>query len=220
MKTTSIIHLTFIILACLSFSSALKAENGQETLTNIFLRTSPIKDKITVKLSNSINTGVYTEKKGSTLNMHHSPFSLRLSNFRAEGNYGLLSCLEVGAYFGFSDMGRIRISDAQGIQHSYLLNFGGQVNFHPLGLFLNESRNRWDLWFGYKYGYAVEYGFFEQSFFENGLGFGLSFFPFKKQNIGFHFEYNTGDWGLKKVALSTKRLAHDFRWGICYKFRE
>jgi hypothetical protein len=73
----------------------------------------------------------------------------------------------------------------------------------------------------YKLGYASQFGGFKQSFSENGVGVGLAFFPFKKENLGFHFEWNTGQWQLKDRLSGSpweKKQNHDFRWGLSYKF--
>lgn len=211
---------SFVLTLMFAFAAQAEEDNPN-TSKNIFLRPSPIKDKITVRLTNSINTGIGKEVKlDRDLYRYDASLSLRMSNFRAELNYGLLSCLEVGAYFGYSNMGDAPAS----LRHTadahpyHLLNYGGQVNFHPISLFLRQNRSGWDLWMSYKCGLANQFGGYKKSSFENGFGAGIAFFPFKKQNLGFHFEYNTGKWEAKQGALRRKGLDHDFRWGISYKF--
>jgi hypothetical protein len=214
---TSITYFTFITLVCVNLSFSLRAEDTlQPTKKNVFLKTSPIKNKFTVTASNSLNRGVYGPSSPSK-----DPLWIKLSNFRIEANYGLLSCLEVGAYFGYSDQG-YRYTWTNGefpTEHAFAINFGGQVNFHPLGLFLNQNRSRWDLWIGYKLGHSREYDkWFGRSTVENGWGFGFGYFPFKKQSLGFNFEYNTGNWALKRTVFTKAKRDRDFRWGVSYKF--
>jgi len=210
---TSTILFVFIILVCFSLSSKLRAEDNQNTSTNIFLRTSPIKDKITVKLTNSYNRRVYKFTQIDENSFRgESPLSLRFSNFRTEVNYGLLSCLEVGSYFGFSNMGNTSSFDIRSLKNNYLLNFGGQVNLHPISLFSTDNRSRWDIWFSYKLGVAKESRFFKKSFWENGFGFGLAFFPFKKENLGFNFEFNAGVTNLENRA--SLKLAPTSRFSV------
>jgi hypothetical protein len=143
-----------------------------------------------------------------------------------EGNYGLLNCLEVGTYFGYSSTGyTFGWLDLQ--EHrSHLLNYGAQANFHPISLFSTANSSRWDIWLSYKLGYAhhlgvvkqSHFGGYKQSFSENGFGAGLAFFPFKREKLGFHFEYNTGNWQLKQKGFREQKRNNDFRWGMSYKF--
>ena len=218
MKTYAV-HFAFRILICFSLFPALHAEDSlQITRKNVFLKTSPIKNKVTITLSNSLNKGVYNASPG--FRYDRDPLLLRLSNFRIEANYGLLSCLQIGGYFGYSNQGYTHSwTNGEFVsEYAFAVNYGGQINFHPLGLFLNRNRNSWDLWMGYKYGRSKEYGAFRRSAAEDGWGGGVCYFPFKKQSLGFHFEYSSGNWQLKRDIFSQKKHDQDFRWGISYKF--
>jgi hypothetical protein len=219
----------FFLIISFVFSFKLFAEDNQVSKKNVFLMTSPIKNKITIKLSNSVNSGrFYSAYSNPSKSEENRFFRLQMANFRAEVNYGLLSCLEIGSYFGYSRKGYIHsyvIEDSitttfTSSKYASIINYGGQINFHPLGLFLNKDRSKVDLWIGYKYGQAIERisGSTYLSFIENGCSLGIGYYPLRKRTIGFHFEYSVGSWQLKEIPSGKNKYANDFRWGISYKF--
>jgi hypothetical protein len=218
---TSIKHLIFIIFIGFSFSLALHAQDNPK---------SSIHKQWNVKLSNSFNPKFHL--LNSDPNDGKSPFYIGLANFRTEINYGLLSCLQIGGYFGYSWEGYSRGGVGTGNdiewfkEPAYAINYGAQLNFHPLDLLLNRNLNGVDVWLSGKFGQASEHSYSIlhnekrwQSFTEYGFGAGIAIFPFKQKRLGLYFEFSAGDWLLKTKKLNTDGMGQfDFRWGVSYKF--
>jgi hypothetical protein len=92
------------------------------------------------------------------------------SNFRIEGNYGIISCLELGLYAGIMAYPVPRILHVQGeysestghiveieyspdkMETATAPTFGININFHILPLFVKKEDCRWDLYVSAKYG--------------------------------------------------------------------
>jgi hypothetical protein len=120
------------------------------------------------------------------------------SNFRIEGNYGIISCLELGLYAGIMTYPVQSITIAQGFYSDtmgYRLEieyspdemetviaptFGLNVNFHILPLFVKKEDCRWDLYISAKYG---------------GCFFAREQYPLQMFNRSYKHEYGAGIGG-------------------------
>lgn len=227
-------HIPILILFLLLTPFNLRAEDSLRPFKNIFFKNSPVKNKFTFKLSNTLNTGemeTWNMQTGHVSYGIQNLFQHRLANFRVEANYGLLSCLEVGLYFGFTNMGAILGHPNYPIIRRYLLHLGGQVNFHPIGLIVDQDRSRFDFWLSYKYGRNKRYQNTKQSVMkpyllpppsEYGFGLGFGFYPFKTKNLGFYLEYSVGQWPLKytNIYKALAEIDHEVRWGAFYKINQ
>jgi hypothetical protein len=87
----------------------------------------------------------------------------RSSNFQIEGNYGVLSCLELGLYAGIMSYPIYRNANPEVIYNDTIgfhikkemavaPTFGLNVNFHILPLFVKKEDCRWDFYVCAKYG--------------------------------------------------------------------
>ncbi|MDR2907385.1 MAG: hypothetical protein LBU91_05295 [Bacteroidales bacterium] len=226
---TLISALCLTALTASSVSAQTDTVSATETKkrTSLFLKPSPIYKQLNVKASNSWNnrTGMSDRPVAGLF--------LPFGNFRVEANYGLLSCLEVGAYFGYYDRGYTILGFGSNDPidfELYSMNYGAQINFHPLGLFLNRNRNRWDVWLGFKYGQLLDKNYSHyyypeirrwNPYTEYGFGAGFSFLPFKHERLGFFMEFSIGQWMLKAKRNRPgfdPMGRTDIRWGMNYKF--
>ncbi|MDR1181465.1 MAG: hypothetical protein LBL13_05770 [Bacteroidales bacterium] len=106
---------------------------------------------------------------GYSIGSNNDFIQKRSSNFRIEGNYGVLSCLELGLYAGIISYPVYRSSNPGAIYNDSIglpvkkeiavaPTFGLNVNFHILPLFVKKEDCRWDLYVCAKYGgcYLIE----------------------------------------------------------------
>ena len=92
-------------------------------------------------------------------------FRIRNSaSFRVALNYGVINCLEVGVYSGFTLYYAFIYSESSPTnfikEKAFAPTFGTNVNFHILPLFVKKEKCRWEWYITAKYGgaYFAKYG--------------------------------------------------------------
>ena len=123
-------------------------------------------------IKNRWNTKItYSENKTTLtydLNKRNS------ANFRVALNYGVINCLEVGVYSGFTlyyaffpkkNNPYVLIGEK-----SFAPTFGTNINFHILPLFVKKEKCRWEWYITAKYGgaYFAKWGGEKYAAFYNG----------------------------------------------------
>ena len=118
-----------------------------------------IKNRWNAKLSLSYNRTNHPNDDMIVLFAGHThPIQAKL-NMRAECNYGVLNCLEVGGYIGYIRHRNCKHMFKEGaisdyMSYTFAPSFGVNANVHLLPFFVKNKNSRWELYLTAKYGGA------------------------------------------------------------------
>jgi hypothetical protein len=152
-------------------------------------------------------------------------------NYRIEGNYGISSYIELGAYFGYSHFDYLHKDSPDSIiggpyshEDNNTLFYGAAINFHLLPFLIKEDDFRFDLYGTAKAGglyFQKHYDIFliqnyqfviqnnnKKNLFEYSIGGGMAFYLGK--HLGVYGEYTFG----KYYLIGN----HQLRYGLTLKF--
>jgi len=141
----------------------------------------------------------------------------KMTNFKAEANYGINKFIEVGVYTGFQCyewyndenevieiIDDVMYIDGGEIAKGFAPLFGAQINFHVLPFLVHSKECRWDVYLTAKYGgcylprkesfaHNFQYSKYRQ---EYGLGIGAGYYF--KNIIGIFAEASVGQYSFFK----------------------
>ncbi len=137
--------------------------------------------------------------------------TLKNSNFRIEGNYGITDYLESGAYIGVFKQAIFHLEERP------VISYGLNANFHVLPFFIDAKDLRADLYITGRYGLRSMLNPLDDSrgkfFPEFGIGGGFAFYPWK--HLGLYTECSYGKYEYN-TSLYKDRIM--LRYGLSFKF--
>ena len=159
-------------------------------------------------IKNRLNIKSGYARYGGTIN----GVTLKNSNFRIEGNYGITDYLESGAYIGVFKQAMFYSEERP------VISYGLNANFHILPFFINAKDLRADLYITGRYGLRSmlnppDDDLWGKFFPEFGIGGGFAFYPWK--HLGLYTECSYGKYEYN-TSLYKDRIM--LRYGLSFKF--